>query len=73
MPIEVLEFDARGRTEVARGGAYIDTGEVKTSLDYAKGVQQLGIRLGVLMKAKSCVLVVFTSRLPLTPKILTAT
>ena len=50
MPSEVLDFDARGRMEVARGGAYIDTGEVKTSLDYAKGVEQLGIRLGVLRK-----------------------
>ena len=50
VPSERLEFDMRGRMDVARQGefAYVDVGEVKRSQDYASAVQQLGIRLGTL-------------------------
>lgn len=50
VPSEVMELDLRGRMQVAKNGrfAYIDTGEIKSSVDYAKAVEQLGLRLGVL-------------------------
>lgn len=49
-PPESLEFDFRGRLDVTQRGRFatIDTGEVKTQLEYAKGIEQLGIRLGTL-------------------------
>lgn len=47
-PADVLEFDFRGRMDVGRDYAYIDIGEVKSSLDLSSAVQQLGVRLGVL-------------------------
>lgn len=50
MPHEKLEFDLRGRIDVAETGhfVYIDTGEVKTALAYKKAIEQLGLRLGAL-------------------------
>ncbi|GAQ92003.1 hypothetical protein KFL_009020040 [Klebsormidium nitens] len=50
MPSEVLELDCRGRMDVDKetNFAYIDTGEVKKSADYAAAVEQLGLRLGAL-------------------------
>lgn len=49
-PSDELENDCKGRMDIARDGsfAYIDLGEVKTSLDYATAVPQLGLRLGAL-------------------------
>ncbi|GAQ86582.1 hypothetical protein KFL_002980060 [Klebsormidium nitens] len=50
MPSDELEIDCRGRIDIAQNGdfAYIDVGEVKTMLDYATSVPQLGLRLGAL-------------------------
>ncbi|GAQ92972.1 hypothetical protein KFL_012300015 [Klebsormidium nitens] len=49
-PSDELEIDCKGRMDIARDGsfAYIDLGEVKTRLDYATAVPQLGLRLGAL-------------------------
>jgi exonuclease VII small subunit len=49
-PSDELEIDCKGRMDVARDGtfSYIDLGEVKTRLDYATAVPQLGLRLGAL-------------------------
>jgi hypothetical protein len=49
-PSDELEIDCRGRIDIAQNGdfAYIDVGEVKTTLDYATSVPQLGVRLGAL-------------------------
>ena len=50
LPSKVVEFDMRGRMDAAKGGdyAYIDIGEVKSSADCSKSVEQLGLRLGLL-------------------------
>ena len=50
MPPEKLEFDLRGRVDVASNGhfVYIDVGEVKSALAYREAVKQLGLRLGAL-------------------------
>eukprot|EP00243_Klebsormidium_subtile_P008054 TRINITY_DN3702_c0_g1_i1.p1 TRINITY_DN3702_c0_g1~~TRINITY_DN3702_c0_g1_i1.p1 ORF type:complete len:396 (-),score=50.38 TRINITY_DN3702_c0_g1_i1:128-1315(-) len=50
LPSDELEFDCRGRMDIAQNGdfSYIDIGEVKTGLDYAAAVPQLGLRLGAL-------------------------
>ena len=50
LPPERLEFDLRGRTDVAGNGefVYIDVGEVKRVQEYKKAVEQLGLRLGAL-------------------------
>ena len=50
VPSEVMELDLRGRMQVAKNGrfAYTDSGEITSSVDYAKAVEQSGLRLGVL-------------------------
>ena len=50
LPSEVMELDLRGRLHVAKKGGFadIDMGEIKSSVDYAKAVERLGLRLGVL-------------------------
>jgi hypothetical protein len=55
LPSRVIELDHRGRFEVQQNWAYIDIGEMKTSLDYSKAVQQLGVRLKA-MKYVACAL-----------------
>jgi hypothetical protein len=52
MPSEEIELDCRGRMDVDKetSFAYIDTGQVKTRVDYATAVPQLGLRLGALKR-----------------------
>jgi len=50
IPPDELENDCRGRLDIPQIEeiAYVDIGEVKMALDYAKAIEQLGLRLGAI-------------------------
>ena len=47
-PTRELEFDVRGRVEVAGSWAHCETGETKAGADFGTAIRQLGVRLKVL-------------------------
>ena len=49
-PSREVEFDCRGRSELALDGlfAYLDTGEVKSSAEVGAAIEQMGLRLQLL-------------------------